>query len=307
MKVFIDGRNGTTGLRIVERLSERKDIRLIQLPEADRKNPLKRQEAIFESDVTFLCLPDDAAREAVELAKGSGAVIIDASTAHRVHPDFAYGLPELSASHKQRIASSKKIAVPGCHAGGFVALVYPLIAERILRQDAPITCHSLTGYSGGGKKMIQEYDNASELLKAPRQYGLNQSHKHLKEMKAQTGLDNEPVFCPIVDDFYSGMEVTVPIHRSFLRDGFGLKEIREAYRDLYRGPVIRYAEGADEEGFISAAALSARDSMEISVYGNDDRMILVSRFDNLGKGASGAAIQCMNLATNACETEGLIL
>lgn len=307
MKVFIDGRNGTTGLRIVERLEERKDICLIQLPEADRKNPEKRKEAIFESDVTFLCLPDDAAREAVMLSEGADTIMIDASTAHRVHPDFAYGLPELSPSHREKILSSKKIAVPGCHAGGFIALVYPLIASGILKKDAPLSCHSLTGFSGGGKKMISEYENAGSLLKAPRQYALSQEHKHLKEMKAQAMLDVAPVFCPIVDNFFSGMEVTVPLHKSFLNDGCTMEDIRASYRNLYNGPVIRYTENADEAGFLSAAALSNLDSMQVSVFGNEDRMTLVSRFDNLGKGASGAAIQLMNLATGAKETEGLVL
>ena len=307
MKVFVDGSAGTTGLRIIERLSARKDVDLIALTDEDRKKPEKRKEAIFESDVTFLCLPDDAARESVSLAKGSNAVIIDASTAHRVDPDFAYGFAELSLAHRNRIVSAKRISVPGCHASGFIALVEPLTAAGILTKDACLTCHSITGYSGGGKKMIAQYEEGEPLLKAPRQYALGQTHKHLKEMKVRSGLDTEPIFCPIVSDFYSGMVVSVPVFKSQLAAGKGMTDIKEAYKALYTGPMVKYTENMDEDGFISGCALSGRDIMEIAVFGNEDRILLVARFDNLGKGASGAAIQCMNLAMGAAETESLVL
>lgn len=307
MRAFVDGGAGTTGLRIVERLRARADVELIELCDADRKQSNRRREALNECDVAFLCLPDDAAREAVKLAEGSRAVIIDASTAHRVDSRFAYGFPELSQAHRARIGESKLISVPGCHAGGFIALVYPLIAAGALPENARLTCHSVTGYSGGGKRMIAEYAEKSPLLEAPRQYALGQEHKHLKEMQKLTGLENAPIFCPIVADFYSGMLVTVPLFKDQLVSGANAESIRHIYESAYSGPVVNYVEGADEDGFLSALALTGRDDMQIYVYGNSERITLMARYDNLGKGASGAAIQAMNIAMGVNETEGLVL
>ncbi|MBR6817821.1 MAG: N-acetyl-gamma-glutamyl-phosphate reductase [Acidaminococcaceae bacterium] len=303
-KVFIDGSSGTTGLRIRERLCTRKDIELIALDEAHRKDAEARRDAFQKADVAFLCLPDAAAVEAVELAADSGAVIIDTSTAHRTAAGWTYGMPELTGC-KEKIAKAKRIANPGCHASGFIALVAPLVEQGLLARDALLTCFSLTGYSGGGKNMIAEYEDPqrSPLLNAPRQYALGQTHKHLKEMNAICGLENAPVFCPIVADFYSGMEVTVSLFKKDLQGS--LADVRRTYASYYRGPLIHFKETADENGFLSAAAFTGRDDMEITVTGNEDRILLVSRFDNLGKGASGAAIQNMNIVLGLPETTGL--
>ncbi len=302
--IFIDGSAGTTGLRIFDRLSGRKDISLITLPEDRRKDPSARKEALNAADIAFLCLPDAAAQEAVSMVGNPDTVVIDTSTAHRTSPGWTYGFAELSGM-RERIAASKRIANPGCHASGFIALVNPLIAAGILSRDAGLSCFSLTGYSGGGKSMISEYEASgnSVLLSAPRQYGLTQTHKHLKEMTAVCGLTRSPVFCPVVAPFYSGMEVTVPL---FSADISGTAEdIRSVYRDAYTSGLVKYAENCDEKGFLSAAALSGRDDMQITVCGNDDRILLVARYDNLGKGASGAAIQNMNIVLGADETTGL--
>ncbi len=303
-KVFIDGSAGTTGLRIADRLAQRPDIDLVQIPEERRKDPSVRKEAILAADMAFLCLPDDAAREAVALVGDGATRIIDTSTAHRTDPAWAYGFPELSG-RRERILDSRRIANPGCHASGFIALVAPLVEQGLLAPDARLSCFSLTGYSGGGKKMIAQYEAAdrSPLLQAPRQYGLGQTHKHLKEMMHQCGLENAPVFCPIVGDFYSGMEVTVPLHQQDVRGG--LESIRDIYKHYYAQGLVRYVQGDDGDGFLSAAAYSGRDDMEVTVFGHEDRMILSARFDNLGKGASGAAIQNMNILLGLEETTGL--
>ncbi|MGI6172842.1 MAG: N-acetyl-gamma-glutamyl-phosphate reductase [Christensenellales bacterium] len=299
-RVFIDGSAGTTGLRIRERLSERRDIDVIALSEEKRKDTASRREALNECDIAFLCLPDAAAIEAVSLIENGKTKVIDTSTAHRTAAGWAYGFPELKG-FREKIASSKRIANPGCHASGFLALVVPLVEEGILSPDAQLTCFSLTGYSGGGKKMIAEYENEGRdpLLNAPRQYGIGQQHKHLKEMGAIARLSTLPAFCPIVADFYSGMEVTVPL---FQKD---IEEVRAVYRAWYNGAIVHYDEDADEGGFLSAAALSGRDDMQILVTGNDERLLLTARFDNLGKGASGAAIQNMNILLGKNEAEGL--
>lgn len=305
-KVFIDGSAGTTGLRIRERLAERKEISLITLPEELRKEPAARERAIGEADVVFLCLPDDAACQSVALAQGSNAVIIDTSTAHRTAQGWVYGMPEL-CGQRERIRASKRIANPGCHASGFVALVAPLVKEGVLSPDAALTCTSLTGYSGGGKKMIAEYESdlRDPLLDAPRMYGLSQQHKHLAEMQAICGLSRPPIFCPIVAPFYSGMEVTVPLFAEQL--SVSPKRLSELYADYYREGLIRFLPEASEAGFLSAAALSGKDTMQITLSGNDERILLVARFDNLGKGASGAAIQNMNLILGLEEESGLCL
>lgn len=306
-KVFIDGGAGTTGLRIKERLSKREDIELIILSEEKRKDIDARREAINSADVAFLCLPDAAAIEAVTLIDNPETVVIDASTAHRTNPDWTYGFPELSKEHEKKIKSSKRIANPGCHASGFISLIYPLVEKGIISTDVLLSCTSLTGYSGGGKKMITDYESTERdsLLEAPRQYGLTQKHKHLPEMKAVAGIENDPVFLPIVGAFYSGMEVTVPLFKSQLNDGFSVEDIKNAYKEKYTGPIVKYVDKFDEDGFCSANKLEMKDSMEISVSGNEDRILLIARYDNLGKGASGAAIECMNLVLGADLVEGL--
>ncbi len=308
-RVFIDGSAGTTGLRIAERLENREDIALTVLSDASRKDIAARKAALNSADIAFLCLPDAAAKEAVSLIENPKTVVIDASTAHRTDPGWAYGFPELSSDLQNKIAASKRIAVPGCHASGFIALIYPLIEKGIIKKDAYLSCFSLTGYSGGGKKMIAEYENPerNDLLSAPRQYGITQLHKHLPEMQAVTGLLNPPAFIPVVGDFYSGMEVTVLIFREMLCDGFGIADIKTAYAQKYQGPVVTYAEDFSEDGFVSANKLKNKDSMEISVAGNEERILLISRYDNLGKGASGAAVECMNLSLGTDKTRGLEL
>ncbi len=304
-KVFIDGSAGTTGLRIAERLAGRKDIALITLTEETRKDVAARKRALNEADIAFLCLPDDAARESVSLVDNPNTVVIDASTAHRTLSDWAYGFPELSKAHEEKILSSKRIAVPGCHASGFIALVYPLIEAGILKKDALLTCHSVTGYSGGGKKMIAEYESEgrAELLDAPRQYGLTQQHKHLKEMKAITGIDTAPIFCPIVSDFYSGMAVTVPLFQSQIEGG--IAAIKKIYKEKYRSALVSYEECLDDGGFISGVKLGKKDCMRVTVAGNEERILLIAVYDNLGKGASGAAIECMNMVLGVEKERGL--
>ena len=304
-KVFIDGSAGTTGLRIAERLGGREDLSILRLPEELRKDVSARRDIINEADIAFLCLPDAAAVEAAALA-GEGVTVIDTSTAHRVSPDWVYGFAELPGQ-RDRIASSKRIANPGCHASGFVALVAPLVHAGLIAPDTALTCFSLTGYSGGGKQMIAQYEasDRSPLLKAPRQYALPQSHKHLKEMVKLCGLETSPVFCPIVADFYSGMEVTVSLFAKDLKGS--VEDIQNAYRSLYNRGLVRFEENPDPDGMLSAVALSGRDDMTVSVFGNDERITLVSRFDNLGKGASGAAIQNMNIALGLPEETGLVV
>ena len=306
-KVFIDGSAGTTGLRIYERLENRKDIELLKLTDEKRKDINARKEMLNKADISFLCLPDDAARESVSLCENENTVIIDTSTAHRTADGWVYGFPELSKAQKNKIAASKRIAVPGCHASGFISLVFPLIENGLLDKNALLSCFSVTGYSGGGKKMIAEYENEERdiLLSSPRQYGIGQMHKHLPEMTAVTGLVNKPIFSPIVADFYSGMAVTVPIFGSIINGT--ADDIKKLYKEKYTGPIVSYAESADENGFVAANKLAGKDSMEISVAGNGERILLISRYDNLGKGASGAAIECMNIVLGLPETTGLTL
>lgn len=308
-KVFIDGSAGTTGLRIHERLGARGDIVLCTLSEDERKDVSRRKEALNSCDIAFLCLPDPAAEQAVAMIENPDVTVIDTSTAHRTSPGWAYGFPELSPGFAETVARSHRIAVPGCHAGGFVALVYPLISAGILRKDAELVCHSLTGYSGGGKKMIAEYESEdrSFLLDAPRQYALGQNHKHLKEMRGITGLEKFPVFCPIVSDFYSGMEVTVPLFADRLAPGYTAEDIRRVYKTCYHDEVVSYCENFGDSGFVSAHEMAGRDSMKIGVFGNDERILLVAVYDNLGKGASGAAVECMNMVMGVERTTGLVL
>ncbi len=308
-KIFIDGKAGTTGLRIYERLESRDDVTLILLSDEERKNPEARKKALNECDIAFLCLPDDAAREAVSMVENDKVVIIDASTAHRTLDGWSYGFPELSPEFESNVRTSKRIAVPGCHASGFVALVYPLVRAGILPRDTLLSCHSVTGYSGGGKKMIADYDSdvRDTLLDYPRQYGITQTHKHLKEMKHITGIDDAPVFSPIVSDFYSGMEVTVPMFAKSLNEGYTLEDIKRVYRDTYNTDIVKYVENVDNSGFLSAGILAGKDSMEITVCGNEDRFVLVALYDNLGKGASGAAVECMNMVMGESPENGLVI
>ena len=297
-KIFIDGSAGTTGLRIAERLEARKDIELIKLSEENRKDTVARKEALNKADIAFLCLPDAAAIEAVSLIENENTVVLDTSTAHRTNSDWAYGFPELCKDLEEKIKNSKRIAVPGCHASGFISLIYPLVEKGIISKEILLSCFSLT-----------EYEDAErdELLNAPRQYGIAQKHKHLPEMSKITGINNEPVFVPVVDDFYSGMEVTVPLFASQLKDGFTAEDIKNAYKEKYNGPIVKYVEDFDENGFVAANKLSFKDGMEITVSGNNERILLISRYDNLGKGASGAAVECMNLVLGIDKTTGLEL
>lgn len=304
-KVFIDGSVGTTGLRIQDRLSAREDIELLLLPDELRKDASARKDALCSADIAFLCLPDDAARESVSLAEDSDTVIIDTSTAHRTADGWAYGFPELEGFREQ-IKASKRIANPGCHASGFISLIAPLMKEQILIADAKLSAYSLTGYSGGGKKMIAQYEDKSrdELLGAPRTYGLSQKHKHLPEIKKVCGLSVEPIFAPIVAPYYAGMEVVIPLFKSDINGD--IADIEYAYSNYYTEGLVKFSK-ADEEGFLSAGAFAGRDDMSVGVYGNDDRILLVSRFDNLGKGASGAAIQNMNIVMCIPEDTGLVV
>ncbi len=303
-KVFIDGSAGTTGLRIQSRLSQRKDIELLSISEELRKDSKARADMINSADIVFLCLPDDAAREAVAMIENPNVCVIDTSTAHRTAEGWTYGFAEI-AGRKQKIATSKRIANPGCHASGFISLVAPLVECGLLKADVQLTCFSLTGYSGGGKKMIAQYEDPSRnvLLDAPRMYGLTQKHKHLPEMAVVCKIDTDPIFCPIVAPYYAGMQVTVPLFKDMVNGN--IEDIKKVYSSYYKGPVVKFAEAPDEGGFMSAGLFSGKDDMSVSVFGNDDRILLVSCFDNLGKGASGAAIQNMNLVLGVDETTGL--
>ena len=306
-KVFIDGSAGTTGLRIRERLAQRSDIEVVTLPDEVRKDVEARRSALNAADVAFLCLPDAAAIEAVSLVSNLKTVVIDTSTAHRTDDGWEYGFPELEG-RRERIAMSRRIANPGCHATGFIALVEPLVRAGLLSRDVALTAFSLTGYSGGGKKMIAQYEDGEitpQLYRGGRQYALGQRHKHLPEIVKVCGLETAPAFCPIVVPHYSGMEVTVPVFAADLKGT--AEDVKRIYRSTYGKGLVRFVENADEDGFLSSAKLSGFDTLEVSVYGNEERVLLVSRFDNLGKGASGAAIQNMNLVLGVPEDTGLIV
>lgn len=307
-RVFINGQEGTTGLRIFDRLRGRADIELLEIADELRKNEGEQARLMNESDITFLCLPDEAARRAVELITNDKTRVIDASTAHRVSPGWDYGFPELSPLHRQSIAKSKRIANPGCHASGFIAIVYPLIKLKILSPSALLSCFSLTGYSGGGKAMIAEYEEAKrQELFAPRQYSHSQRHKHLKEMISVCSLQNEPVFIPVADNYYSGMQLMIPLFCSELNSHKSPAELLSAYCEYYAGSMVsaESAEGFSENGFIASNALSGSDTMKILVGGNEQRIVVSAVFDNLGKGASGAAVQCMNIMLGIDEKTGL--
>lgn len=313
VRIFIDGKEGTTGLRIFDRLARRNDVEMITLPEETRKDPAARRTCLHEADIAILCLPDAAAKESVSLMEGSKARVLDTSTAHRTLSDWAYGFPELSAGHRDAIISGAKVAVPGCHASGFIALATPLISSGIIGKDALLSCYSLTGYSGGGKKMIAQYeaDERDAALGSPRQYGLTQQHKHLPEMQLIPGLATAPIFAPIVADYYSGMVVTIPLFGSQLHCAHPFDAVHECLKAHYDGcKLVRVLDKQETDafgGFIPANSMSGKDGMEIMVIGNDDRLQVVANFDNLGKGSSGAAVQCLNLMLGVEETTGLDL
>ena len=297
-KIFIDGSQGTTGLKIFDRLAKREDIELITLPEDLRKDTDARKQALNSADIAFLCLPDAAAIEAVSLIENDNTIVIDTSTAHRTNDGWAYGFPELSADFENKLKNSKRIAVPGCYASGFIALVKPLVDAGIVDSDICIACHALSGYSGAGKNGIAQYtqENRDVLLDAPREYALTQQHKHLKEMKAISGLLNEPIFSPYICDYFCGMVMTVPLFKKDLKNGKTVEDIKALYKEKYNSDIVKYKESIDENGFIAGNKMSENDGMEITVCGNDDRILLIARYDNLGKGASSAAIENMNIA-----------
>jgi len=295
-KIFIDGREGTTGLQIYERLESRKDIELLLIDELRRKDTLERKRLINEADLVFLCLPDDAARQSVALVENEETRIIDASTAHRTAVGWVYGLPELSAEQNDKIKSAKKVANPGCHATGIIASVYPLIALGILPPDSPLTCISLTGYSGGGKAMIAAYeDEKTPEMYAPQMYGLNLMHKHIPEIMHISGLTRAPIFCPIVDDYYSGIATTVTLHNDGLLGKHTANDIQRCLADYYSGQ--RYITVAPKlgNGFLESNWGVGTNNMQLTVSGNETSTIITARFDNLGKGASGAAVQNMEI------------
>lgn len=302
-KVFIDGREGTTGLRIIERLEGRDDIELMLIDEALRKDPTERKKYLNNCDVAFLCLPDAAAIEAVSMIENDAVRVIDTSTAHRTNEEWVYGFPELKSEIKNALPTAKRVAVPGCHASGFVAIVSPLRQAGIIDKDARLTCFSLTGYSGGGKKMIAEYKSEkTDELYSPRIYALSQEHKHLREMAAICELENAPVFSPIVDDYYSGMLVTVPFFGCDVKGG--IEAVKKAYLDKYKDSVfVRVCEA--DSAMLGSNNLSGNDTMQIFICGNEERFTVSARFDNLGKGASGAAVECMNIMLGFDQATGL--
>ncbi len=312
-KVFIDGSEGTTGLRIHERLEGRDDIELLKIDQDKRKDPDEISKFINASDITFLCLPDDAAREAVTYVKNDNTVIIDASTAHRTLEGWAYGFPELSSFHRQAIRNGKRIAVPGCYASGFISLVYPLVSAGILPADYPLSVFAASGYSGGGKKLIASYEEEGRDKKfdSARMYAWGQTHKHLKEMKAVTGIEREPLFLPFTTNYHSGMMVQVPLFAGLLKGKQTPETLRNAFSKHYVGEkfikVMPLGADAEAGGALFSDACAGWDGMEIFVTGNEERIVVASRFDNLGKGASGAAVQCMNIVMGEDEAKGLDL
>ena len=313
VKIFIDGSEGTTGLRIHERFAEREDVEMLPISSELRKDKEERKRLINSSDITFLCLPDAAAEESVSLVENDHVRIIDTSTAHRTMEGWAYGFPELSKEHREAIAAGNRIAVPGCYATGFISLVYPMVAEGLISADYPVSAFGISGYSGGGRKMIAAYEaeEREDALLAPREYALSQAHKHLKEMKKIPGLKREPLFSPIVADYYSGMVVSVPVYTELMNKGRTPQEVWKYLADFYADScfvrVMPFGAEEASANMLAGNAMSGRDSLRIYVTGNEDRVLLSSQFDNLGKGASGAAIQCLNIALGCEESKGLHL
>lgn len=312
-KVFIDGSEGTTGLRIDERFQGREDVEILKIDSEKRKDAAERKKLINSADIVFLCLPDAAARESVSLVENENVCIIDTSTAHRTEAGWAYGFPELSGQHRENIVKGKRIAVPGCHATGFIATVYPMIAKGLLPKDYPVASFSLTGYSGGGKKTIAAYadENRPKEFDSAREYALSQQHKHLKEMQKVTGLARAPLFSPVIDDYYSGMVVSVPLYTDMLAGRQTPESLQSFFADYYAGQKFIQVCGLEDEvitsGFLPGNGLSGWDGLKLYITGNEERVVLSAQFDNLGKGASGAAIQCMNLVLGCEEAKGLNL
>lgn len=311
-KVYIDGQAGTTGLKLFERIKDRSDIELLTIDPALHRDNAERARLINESDVTFLCLPDAASIEAVSFVENPNTRIIDASTAHRTNPEWAYGFPELSAAHREKIIHSKRVAVPGCYASGFASLVYPMIKSGMMPADYPVTCHAVSGYSGAGKNAIAVYESTEKPndFNSPRQYALGLKHKHLPEMQKVSGLAYPPVFNPLVCDYFAGMVVSIPLHRRLLNGTPSIEEIHAMFEKHYAGQrfvKVRALQGADvlENGFLPANTLAGTNLLEVFVCGNDDQILLAARLDNLGKGASGAALQCFNIMTGVPEETGL--
>lgn len=312
-KIYIDGQAGTTGLKIRERFAGRDDIEILMIDEAKRKDPEERKKMINSSDFTFLCLPDAASIEAVSMIENPNVRIIDASTAHRTNPEWAYGFPELSENHRKKIIDSKRVAVPGCYASGFISLVYPMVSSGIMPADYPVTSFAVSGYSGGGNKMIAQYesDEKPETFNSPRFYGLAQTHKHLPEMQKITGLAEKPIFTPIVDDYYSGMVVCVPFRTRLADKKVTVSDVYEMFAKHYDGQnfvkVMPWKDSEEQKKvLLSSNDLSGTNKMEIHIFGDDERIMLCSRLDNLGKGASGAAVQCLNIMMGIDETTGLL-
>lgn len=313
VKVYIDGQEGTTGLKILERFEGRNDIELLRISEDKRKDSAERARLINMSDYTFLCLPDDAAREAVSFAENDHVRIIDASTAHRTNPAWAYGFPELSPEHREKIRTSNRVAVPGCYASGFASVVYPLISNGIIPADFPVFAYATSGYSGAGKKAIAVYESDDKPFEfnSPRQYALSQQHKHLPEMQAVSGLTYKPMFNPMVCDYFSGMVVSVPLQTRMLPKAVTAQEVHEMYEKHYTGAnmvEVMPLMSADEQKsfFLASNTLSGKNKLQVFVFGNDEQMLLCARLDNLGKGASGAAVQCLNIMMGIDETTGLL-
>ena len=313
VKVFIDGSEGTTGLRIFERFEGRDDIELLKIPSELRKDPDTVKKYINESDITFLCLPDAAAIEAVSMVENENVTIIDTSTAHRTEEGWAYGYPELSSEHRDKIKTGKRIAVPGCYASGFITIGYPLLSAGILPADYPVSIFAVSGYSGGGKKLIAAYEEEGRDKKfdSARMYAWGQTHKHLKEMKKITGLSKEPLFCPMTTNYHSGMVVQVPLYTDMLKKKMSPEEIRDFFAEYYKGEkfikVMPFGADTEAGGALFSDACAGWDGIEIFVTGNEERVVVATRFDNLGKGASGAAIQCMNIVLGCDEAKGLNL
>ena len=313
VKIYIDGQEGTTGLKILERFEGRNDRELLRISEDKRKDSQERARLINMSDYTFLCLPDDAAREAVSFADNDHVRIIDASTAHRTNPDWAYGFPELSPEHREKIAKSNRVAVPGCYASGFASIVYPLVNHGIISDDFPVFAYATSGYSGAGKKAIAVYEGEDKPFEygSPRQYALSQQHKHLPEMQAVSGLKYKPMFNPIICDYFSGMVVSVPIQTRLLGNGVTAKQVQEMYAEHYKDAKLvevmpLMSEDEQKSFFLASNTLSGQNKIQVFVFGNDEQMLLCSRLDNLGKGASGAAVQCLNIMMGIDETSGLV-
>lgn len=312
-KIFIDGSEGTTGLRIYERFEGRDDVELLRISSELRKDINERKRLINESDITFLCLPDAAARESVSLVENEKVRIIDTSTAHRTQEGWAYGFAELPEAHRSAIREGKRIAVPGCYATGFISLVYPMIAKGLMPADYPVSAFGLSGYSGAGKKVIAAYEAEERPtdFDAPREYALTQEHKHLKEMQKITGLLKTPLFSPVICDYYSGMVMSVPLYTDMLNGVHSVEDVHGMMSDFYAGEKFIQVMPLDAQAgvgnMLAGNACSGWDGLRIFVTGNEERIVLSSQFDNLGKGASGAAIQCLNIMLGCAEDKGLNL